>query len=114
MCGPVCSSIQSVRSVTGTLNTLKCLVAVAGDEPLGYVVDNVVRQLQPGEAFLIQAGRAVKLSVLQAPVPAQVQEEASALRAAALGAAGTNLADALNGVKLGKMMYDSRSTSERY
>jgi len=39
---------------------------------------NQVRQLQPGEAFLIQAGRAVKLSVLQAPVPAQVQEEASA------------------------------------
>jgi hypothetical protein len=48
---------------------------------------NQVRQLQPGEAFLIQAGRAVKLSVLQAPVPAQVQEEASALRAAAMGAA---------------------------
>jgi hypothetical protein len=48
---------------------------------------NQVRQLQPGEAFLIQAGRAVKLSVLQAPMPAQVQEEASALRAAALSAA---------------------------
>jgi hypothetical protein len=48
---------------------------------------NQVRQLHPGEAFLIQAGRAVKLSVLQAPVPAQVQEEASALRAAALTAA---------------------------
>jgi len=48
---------------------------------------NQVRQLQPGEAFLIQGGRAVKLSVLQAPVPAQVQEEASALRAAALSAA---------------------------
>jgi len=48
---------------------------------------NQVRQLQPGEAFLIQGGRAVKLSVLQAPVPAQVQEEASALRAAAMGAA---------------------------
>jgi hypothetical protein len=48
---------------------------------------NQVRQLQPGEAFLIQAGRAVKLSVLQAPVPAQVQEEASALRAAAMDAA---------------------------
>jgi hypothetical protein len=48
---------------------------------------NQVRQLHPGEAFLIQAGRAVKLSVLQAPVPALVQEEASALRAAALGAA---------------------------
>jgi hypothetical protein len=48
---------------------------------------NQVRQLQPGEAFLIQAGRAVKLSVLQAPVPAQVQEEASALRATALTAA---------------------------
>jgi hypothetical protein len=48
---------------------------------------NQVRQLHPGEAFLIQAGRAVKLSVLQAPVPAQVQEEASALRAAALDAA---------------------------
>jgi hypothetical protein len=48
---------------------------------------NQVRQLLPGEAFLIQAGRAVKLSVLRAPVPAQVQEEASALRAAAMGAA---------------------------
>jgi hypothetical protein len=48
---------------------------------------NQVRQLQPGEAFVIQAGRAVKLSVLQAPVPAQVQEEASALRAAAMDAA---------------------------
>jgi hypothetical protein len=48
---------------------------------------NQVRQLQPGEAFLIQAGRAVKLSVLQAPVPARVQEEASALRAAAMTAA---------------------------
>jgi hypothetical protein len=48
---------------------------------------NQVRQLQPGEAFLIQAGRAVKLSVLQAPVPAEVQEEASALRAGAMSAA---------------------------
>jgi hypothetical protein len=48
---------------------------------------NQVRQLHPGEAFLIQAGRAVKLSILQAPVPAQVQEEASALRAAAISAA---------------------------
>jgi hypothetical protein len=48
---------------------------------------NQVRQLHPGEAFVIQAGRAVKLSVLQAPVPAQVQEEASALRAAAMDAA---------------------------
>jgi hypothetical protein len=48
---------------------------------------NQVRQLQPGEAFLIQGGRAIKLSVLQAPVPAQVQEEASALRAEALSAA---------------------------
>jgi hypothetical protein len=48
---------------------------------------NQVRQLHPGEAFLIQGGRAVKLSVLQAPVPAQVQEEASALRAAAIDAA---------------------------
>jgi hypothetical protein len=48
---------------------------------------NQVRQLHPGEAFLIQAGRAVKLSVLQAPVPAQVQEETSALRAAAMTAA---------------------------
>jgi hypothetical protein len=48
---------------------------------------NQVRQLHPGEAFLIQAGRAVKLSVLQAPVPATVQEEASALRAAAISAA---------------------------
>jgi hypothetical protein len=48
---------------------------------------NQVRQLQPGEAFLIQGGRAVKLSVLQVPVPAQVQEEASALRAMAVSAA---------------------------
>jgi hypothetical protein len=48
---------------------------------------NQVRQLHPDEAFVIQAGRAVKLSVLQAPVPAQVQEEASALRAAAMSAA---------------------------
>jgi hypothetical protein len=48
---------------------------------------NQVRQLQPGEAFVIQGGRAVKLSVLQAPVPAQVQEEASALRVAAIDAA---------------------------
>jgi hypothetical protein len=48
---------------------------------------NQVRQLHPGEAFLIQGGRAVKLSVLQAPVPAQAQEEASALRAAAMSAA---------------------------
>jgi hypothetical protein len=48
---------------------------------------NQVRQLHPGEAFLIQAGRAVKLSVLQAPMPAEVQEEASALRAAAMSAA---------------------------
>jgi hypothetical protein len=47
---------------------------------------NQVRQLHPGEAFLIQGGRAVKLSILQAPVPAQVQE-ASALRAAAMSAA---------------------------
>jgi hypothetical protein len=52
-----------------------------------WVDPNQVRQLHPGEAFLIQAGRAVKLSVLQAPAPAQVQEEASALRAAALNAA---------------------------
>jgi hypothetical protein len=48
---------------------------------------NQVRQLHPGEAFVIQAGRAVKLNVLQAPVPAQVQEEASALRATAMSAA---------------------------
>jgi hypothetical protein len=48
---------------------------------------NQVRQLHPGEAFLIQAGRAVKLSVLQAPVPAEVQEETSALRATAMSAA---------------------------
>jgi hypothetical protein len=48
---------------------------------------NQVRQLQPGEAFLVYGGRAVKLSVLQAPMPAQVQEEASALRAAAMRAA---------------------------
>jgi hypothetical protein len=48
---------------------------------------NQVRQLHPGEAFVIQAGRAVKLSVLQAPVPAQVQEGASALRATATSAA---------------------------
>ena len=55
------------------------------DQP--RVDPNQVRQLHPGEAFLIQAGRAVKLSVLQAPVPAQVQEEASALRATAMSAA---------------------------
>jgi hypothetical protein len=48
---------------------------------------NQVRQLHPGEAFVIQAGRAVKLSVLQAPVPSRVQEEASALRAAAMDSA---------------------------
>jgi hypothetical protein len=48
---------------------------------------NQVRQLYPGEAFLVHGGRAVKLSVLQAPVPAGVQEEASALRAAAMTAA---------------------------
>jgi hypothetical protein len=48
---------------------------------------NQVRQLHPGEAFLIQAGRAVKLSILQAPMPAEVQEEASALRATAMSAA---------------------------
>jgi hypothetical protein len=48
---------------------------------------NQVRQLHPGEAFLIHGGRAVKLSVLQAPVPASIQEEASALRAAAMTAA---------------------------
>jgi hypothetical protein len=48
---------------------------------------NQVRQLHPGEAFVVHGGRAVKLSILQAPVPAQVQEEASALRAAAMGAA---------------------------
>jgi hypothetical protein len=48
---------------------------------------NQVRQLHPGEAFLVHGGRAVKLSVLQAPMPAGVQEEASALRAAAMTAA---------------------------
>jgi hypothetical protein len=48
---------------------------------------NQVRQLQPGEAFLVHGGRAIKLSVLQAPMPASVQEEASALRAAAMTAA---------------------------
>jgi hypothetical protein len=48
---------------------------------------NQVRQLAPGQAFLIQAGHAVKLSVLQAPVPSGIQEEASALRAAAISAA---------------------------
>jgi hypothetical protein len=48
---------------------------------------NQVRQLHPGEAFLVHGGRAVKLSILQAPVPAGVQEEASALRAAAMTAA---------------------------
>jgi hypothetical protein len=48
---------------------------------------NQIRQLHPGEAFLVHGGRAVKLSVLQAPVPAQVQEEASVLRAAAMTAA---------------------------
>jgi hypothetical protein len=70
---------------------------MAGGRPAGQarihmaerprVDPNQVRQLHPGEAFLIQAGRAVKLSVLQALMPAQVQEEASALRAAALSAA---------------------------
>jgi hypothetical protein len=48
---------------------------------------NQVRQLLPGEAFLVHAGRSVKLSVLQAPVPSSIQEEASALRAAAMTAA---------------------------
>jgi hypothetical protein len=48
---------------------------------------NQVRQLHPGEAFLVCGGRAVKLSVLQAPMPARVQEEASALRATAMSAA---------------------------
>jgi hypothetical protein len=48
---------------------------------------NQVRQLHPGEAFLVHGGRAVKLSVLQAPMPASIQEEASALRAAAMTAA---------------------------
>jgi hypothetical protein len=48
---------------------------------------NQVRQLHPGEAFLVHGGRAIKLSVLQAPMPATVQEEASALRAAAMTAA---------------------------
>jgi hypothetical protein len=48
---------------------------------------NQVRQLHPGEAFLVHGGRAAKLSVLQAPMPATVQEEASALRAAAMHAA---------------------------
>jgi hypothetical protein len=48
---------------------------------------NQVRQLHPGEAFLVHGGRAVKLSLLQAPVPAGIQEEASALRAAAMTAA---------------------------
>jgi hypothetical protein len=48
---------------------------------------NQVRQLHPGEAFLVHGGRAVKLSILQAPVPAGIQEEASALRAAAMDAA---------------------------
>jgi hypothetical protein len=51
------------------------------------VDSNWVRQLHPGEAFLLCGGRAVKLSVLQAPMPARVQEEASALRAAAMSAA---------------------------
>src|SRR5215216_1061795 len=41
---------------------------------------NQVRQLNPGEAFLIQGGRAVKLSVLQAPVPASVQDRKSTPR----------------------------------
>jgi hypothetical protein len=48
---------------------------------------NQVRQLHPGEAFLVHGGRAVKLSILQAPVPAGIQEEASALRATAMTAA---------------------------
>jgi hypothetical protein len=48
---------------------------------------NQVRQLQVGEAFLVHGGRMVKLSVLQAPVSASIQEAASALRAAAMDAA---------------------------
>jgi hypothetical protein len=48
---------------------------------------NQVRQLHPGEAFLVHGGRAIKLSILQAPMPAGVQEETGALRAAAMTAA---------------------------
>src|SRR5215216_1527647 len=84
-------------SLAGTVRTAEQAWQLDGWGPAGQarihmeerprVDPNQVRQLNPGEAFLIQSGRAVKLSVLQAPVPAQVQEEASALRAAALTAA---------------------------
>jgi hypothetical protein len=88
---------DSLVQLAGTVRTPEQAWQLDGWGPAGEarihmeerprVDPNQVRQLQPGEAFLIQSGRAVKLSVLQAPVPAQVQEEASALRAAALSTA---------------------------
>jgi hypothetical protein len=88
---------DSLVQLAGTVRTPEQAWQLDGWGPAGEarihmeerprVDPNLVRQLQPGEAFLIQSGRAVKLSVLQAPVPAQVQEEASALRAAALSTA---------------------------
>jgi hypothetical protein len=88
---------EALVGLAGTVRTPEQAWQLDGWGPAGQarihmeerprVDPNQVRQLQPGEAFLIQGGRAVKLSVLQAPVPAQVQEEASALRAAALSAA---------------------------
>jgi hypothetical protein len=88
---------EALVALAGTVRTPEQAWQLDGWGPAGQarvqmadrprVDPNQVRQLHPGEAFLIQAGRAVKLSVLQAPVPAPVQEEASALRAAALSAA---------------------------
>jgi hypothetical protein len=87
---------EPLVSLAGTVRTPEQAWQLDGWGPAGQarihmeerprVDPNQVRQLHPGEAFLIQAGRAVKLSVLQAPVPAQVQEEASALRAVAITA----------------------------
>jgi hypothetical protein len=84
-------------SLAGTVRTPEQAWQLDGWGPAGEarvhmaerprVDPNQVRQLHPGEAFLIQGGRTVKLSILQAPVPAQVQEEASALRATAISAA---------------------------
>jgi hypothetical protein len=88
---------EALVGLAGTVRTPEQAWQLDGWGPAGQarvhmeerprVDPNQVRQLHPGEAFLIQGGRAVKLSVLQAPVPAQVQEEASALRATAMTAA---------------------------
>jgi hypothetical protein len=88
---------EALVQLAGTIRTPEQAWQLDGWGPAGQarvhmaersrVDPNQVRQLHPGEAFLIQGGRAVKLSVLQAPVPAQVQEEASALRAIAMSAA---------------------------